>query len=126
MLIPHYFCLMWLVTICYTPFSSAALIFCCKLGSPFVIHAQGQTRDSHFGFTENLILSDKIVQFFIYFFLLWVFSKLCRRNITQFKLYAVQFEQDYDYIRPIYYFMWLLMILCTQPTQRITFSMNNK
>lgn len=36
------------------------------------------------------------------------------------------FEEDYDYIRPIYYFVWLLMILCTQPTQLITFSMNNK
>lgn len=49
------------------------------------------------------------------YFVRFSFSKLFSGAIIQFKLYAVQFEEDYDYIRPIYYFMWLLMILCTRP-----------
>lgn len=53
-------------------------------------------------------------------------SQLGRATVTQPELYAPQFGEDYDYISSIYYFMWLLMILCARRTRRITFSMNNK
>lgn len=111
--------------------TNTALIFGCKLGSPFFIHAQGQTPHTGLSLWIPAIWSRQ-AKITSSFFLgggnlsALAFSKLCRGTITQFKLYAVQFEEDYDYIRPIYYFMWLLMILCTQPTQLITFSMNNK
>ena len=93
-----------------------------SLSTPKVKHL---TQDSHFAPTQFDLDKQKIT-FFLGITSAFAFGELCRGTITQFKPYAVQFEEDYDYIGPIYYFMWLLMILCTQPTQLITFSMNNK
>lgn len=112
---------------------NAAPLSVSDLGWPFLTHAQGQT--PHAGHSLRLYAiwsrQTKITSFFLrcegeVICLPRLWAKRCRGTITQFKLYALQFEEDYDHIRPIYYFMWLLMILCTQPTQLITFPMNNK
>lgn len=121
-------CLLRRLCFCHPP--TLHWYLCCELGSPFSLSmpkVKHLTQDSHFSFMQFDLIKQNH-HFFLFFFVFsaLAFSKLCSGNITQFKLYTVQFEEDYDVIRPIYYFMWLLMILCTQPTQLITFSMNNK
>lgn len=63
---------------------------------------------------------------FLYFSAVAV-SKVCSSNITTFQsCMQCSLKRIMIISGPIYYFTWLLMILCTRPTQLITFSMNNK
>lgn len=110
---------------CFRHFTNAEPMFSSKPRSPFFIHTRSHTSrgtltlDSrHSSGSKNFFRGGNLSAL--------AFSELSRGTITQFKLYAVHFEEDYDDIGPIYYFTWLLMILCTQPTQLITFPMNNK